>query len=148
MISKEPDDYMGICLRLAEEAFLDGEIPVGAIVVCEGRIIAKAYNQTEKLHDCTAHAEVLAITTACEALGSKYLSDCQLYVSLEPCTMCAGAIAWSQIGEIYYGAEDLKKGFFSNFDKTKIFSKKVKVKGGVKKMESSELLQRFFRKLR
>ena len=92
--------------RLAEE---EGEIPVGAVVVCKGRVIARAHNQTERLNDVTAHAEMLAITSATSLLGGKYLNDCTLYVTLEPCVMCGGALAWAQLGELVYGAADLHR---------------------------------------
>ncbi|MFN3803342.1 nucleoside deaminase, partial [Belliella pelovolcani] len=106
------DEYfMNEAMKMAKEAFEDDEIPVGAIVVCRNKVIAKAYNQTEKLTDATAHAEMLAITAAANALGSKYLNECKLYVTLEPCVMCAGASFWSQLGEVHYAASDPKRGF-------------------------------------
>jgi tRNA(adenine34) deaminase len=137
---------MNEALKQAKFAFEEGEIPVGVVVVSKNKIIARAYNQTEKLTDVTAHAEILAITAASNFLGAKYLTDCRLYVTLEPCPMCAGALYWSQIGEVYYGASDVKRGFHQcNSDmlhpKTKIFS-------GLMAQESEKLLLDFFKKLR
>ena len=101
------DEYfMKQALREAEAAFAEGEVPVGAVIVCNNRIIARAHNQTETLNDPTAHAEMLAITAATNVLGAKYLKDCTLFVTVEPCIMCAGAIGWSQVSRIVYGASD------------------------------------------
>lgn len=132
---------------LAEEAFDQGEIPVGALVVADGKtIIGKGYNQTEKLTDVTAHAEVLAVTAASNFLGAKYLKDCTLYVTLEPCIMCAGALAWSQVSRVVYGAGDAKKGF-SNWQ-PQVLHPKTEVISGVLGSESEALLKAFFRRLR
>ena len=98
-------------LREAQAAAAEDEVPIGAVITCRGRIIGKGHNMTEKLNDPTAHAEMIAITAATEAMGGKYLSDCTLYVTVEPCPMCAGALAWSQIGRVVYGASDPKRGF-------------------------------------
>ena len=103
--------FMKQALAEARIAAEEGEVPIGAVIVCNGRIIARAHNQTERLNDPTAHAEMLAITAATGTMGAKYLKDCCLYVTVEPCVMCAGAIGWSQIGTIVYGASDEKKGF-------------------------------------
>lgn len=103
--------FMRQALREAQQAAADGEIPVGAVVVCRGAIIARGHNLTETLHDVTAHAEMQAITAAAQHLGGKYLADCTLYVTLEPCLMCAGAIGWSQIGRLVYGASDPRRGY-------------------------------------
>ena len=103
--------FMRMALKEAEAAFDEGEIPVGAVVVSRDRIIARAHNQTEQLHDVTAHAEMLAITAAANQMGGKYLTDCTLYVTVEPCTMCAGATGWAQISRVVYGAADEKRGF-------------------------------------
>src|SRR5690606_32114368 len=106
------DEYfMNEAFKQALRAFDEGEIPVGAVVVCKNRVIARGYNQTEKLTDVTAHAEILAITAASAGLGSKYLTECKLYVTLEPCVMCAGACFWAQLDEIHFGARDPKRGF-------------------------------------
>ncbi|MCE7044524.1 nucleoside deaminase [Dyadobacter sp. CY312] len=138
--------FMAEAMRLAEIAYEDGEIPVGAIVVIGERIIGKGYNQTEKLHDVTAHAEMLAITAASDYLGAKYLQDCTLYVTLEPCVMCGGALYWSQMKRIVIGASDEKRGF-SRFG-TGILHPKTKVTTGVLESESKEMLLKFFKTLR
>ena len=104
-------EYMQKALIEAKQAFEEGEVPVGAVIVCRDRIIARAHNLTERLTDVTAHAEMQAITAAANALGGKYLTDCTLYVTVEPCVMCAGALAWSQVSRIVYGASDPKRGF-------------------------------------
>ena len=147
MLSIYSDEYyMQQALLEAEAAFANGEIPVGAIVVCKNRIIARAHNQTERLHDVTAHAEILAITAAAEHLGSKYLTDCTLYVSLEPCVMCAGALAWSQIARVVYGAADEKRGFM-RFGKT-VLHPKTQVEYGIEMERCGALMTRFFRERR
>ena len=104
-------EYMREALREAQAAYAAGEVPVGAVIVCKGRIIARSHNLTETLNDVTAHAEMQAITMAAEYLGGKYLNDCTLYVTLEPCPMCAAALGWSQIGRVVYGASDAKRGY-------------------------------------
>ena len=104
-------EYMQKALNEAKQAFEEGEVPVGAVIVCRDRIIARAHNLTERLTDVTAHAEMQAITAAANALGGKYLTDCTLYVTVEPCVMCAGALAWAQLSRIVYGASDPKRGF-------------------------------------
>jgi len=133
-------------LSEAEIAFDKGEVPIGAVIVCEGRIIARAHNLTETLNDVTAHAEMQAITAAASVLGGKYLIDCILYVTIEPCPMCAGALAWAQIDRIVYGANDEKRGF------TKltpgVLHPKTKVQGGVRSEEAAELMKKFFKDLR
>jgi tRNA(adenine34) deaminase len=138
--------FMAEAMRLAQIAYEEGEIPVGAIVVSGERIIGKGYNQTERLHDVTAHAEMIAITAAAEYLGGKYLLDCTLYVTLEPCIMCAGALYWSQVKRIVYGASDEKRGFSKVG--VKILHPKTKVVNGVMADESTDLLAKFFRGLR
>ncbi|GAB3500936.1 nucleoside deaminase [Spirosoma knui] len=141
------DDYfMEIALSLAEEAAEAGEIPVGAVVVSRNRIIGKGRNQTEQLNDVTAHAEILAITAAAQHLGGKYLPDCTLYVTLEPCVMCAGALFWSQIGRLVIGADDPKRGF-SRFNQP-LLHPKTRIETGVMADESKALLEKFFRHLR
>lgn len=130
----------------AEKAYQLGEIPVGAIVVCKNNIIARAHNQTERLHDVTAHAEILAITAAAEYLGSKYLTDCTLFVTLEPCVMCAGALAWSQIPRIVYGAGDEKRGFM-RFGK-KLLHPKTKIEYGIEMEKCANLMTSFFQERR
>lgn len=138
--------YMQLALYEAEAAAEAGEIPVGAVIVCQHRIIAKTRNQTEQLTDVTAHAEILAITAAADYLGSKYLKDCTLYVTLEPCVMCGGALYWSQIGRIVYGASDDKRGY--SLLTQNILHPKTSVKGGILEQEITQLLKNFFLRLR
>ncbi|MCD2258566.1 nucleoside deaminase [Psychroserpens luteolus] len=133
--------FMKKALQEAEEAFEKGEIPVGALVVINDRVIARAHNLTELLNDVTAHAEMQAITAAANFLGGKYLTNCTLYVTLEPCQMCAGALYWSQISKIVYGARDEERGCINL--KTKLHPK-TKIVGGVLANEASDLLKRFF----
>lgn len=144
----QPDDYyfMGEALREARKAEAAGEIPVGAVVVCNDTVIARAHNQTEMLHDVTAHAEMLAITAAAEHLGAKYLTGCTLFVTLEPCVMCAGALGWSQLERIVYGAGDEKRGF-ERLGRTMLHPK-TEVTAGVRAKECSELVKEFFKKKR
>ena len=137
---------MEMALYEAQKAAELGEVPVGAVVVCQDRIIAKTHNQTEQLNDVTAHAEIMAITAAAQFLGSKYLKDCTLYVTLEPCVMCAGALYWSQIGRIVFGASDEKRGY--SLLNQKVLHPKTKVSRGVLEKEIQELLQKFFKQLR
>ncbi len=131
--------YMREALREAGYAAQEEEVPIGAVVVCRGRIIGKGHNMTERLGDPTAHAEMIAITAATEATGGKYLNDCTLYVTVEPCPMCAGALAWSQIGKVVYGAADPKRGF-SLFSPSLMHPKTVVV-GGVLAEECSSLVR-------
>lgn len=130
----------------AVTAFDKGEIPVGAVVVSNGKIIARAHNLTETLNDVTAHAEMQAITAAANFLGGKYLNDCTLYVTLEPCVMCAGALGWSQIGKIVFGATDEKRGF--NRFAPRALHPKTELVGGVLEVECAELMQEFFKQKR
>ena len=147
MISVFNDTYfMKQALLEAQAAFQADEIPVGAVVVCRDRIIARAHNQTELLTDVTAHAEILAITAAANALGSKYLDECTLYVTLEPCPMCAGALAWAQLGRLVYGAEDEKRGFM-RFGK-EMLHPRTKVGHGILQAECGELMVSFFQRKR
>ncbi|EMQ96190.1 MAG: nucleoside deaminase [Xanthomarina sp.] len=133
--------FMKKALQEAEMAFEKGEIPVGAVIVIDNRIIARAHNLTELLNDVTAHAEMQAITAASNFLGGKYLQNCTLYVTLEPCQMCAGALYWSQISKIVYGARDEERGCIQL--KTKLHPKTIMV-GGILADEASQLLKRFF----
>ena len=147
MIEPFSDEYfMKKAFAEALQAFEEGEIPVGAVVVANGKIIARTHNLTETLNDVTAHAEMQAITAAANLLGGKYLNDCILYVTLEPCVMCAGALGWSQIGKIVYGAPDEKRGFKKFAPKS--LHPKTEIIGGVLEIESIELLQEFFRNKR
>ena len=141
-----PERYMKEAFRQAQLAYEMGEVPVGAVVVAKNQIIARAHNQVELLNDPTAHAEILAITAAAEFLGSKYLEDCTMYVTLEPCIMCAGAMNWAQIDTIYYGASDEQKGF--TLIGKNILHPKTKINTGIMADECQQLLKDFFRKLR
>ena len=129
-------------LAEAEQAAAEDEVPIGAVVVCNNRIIARTHNLTETLHDVTAHAEMQAITAAANALGGKYLNDCTIYVTVEPCPMCAGALAWSQIGRIVYGAADTKKGY--RLVAPKVMHPKTQVVSGVMEEECSAIMKEFF----
>lgn len=137
------DDYfMKQALSEAGTAFDEGEVPVGAVIVCERRIIARAHNLTETLNDVTAHAEMQAITAAASVLGGKYLKDCTLYVTVEPCPMCAGALAWAQISRIVYGAGDEKRGY--SLVAPAILHPKTQISFGVLAEEAQRLMKRFF----
>lgn len=138
--------FMKQALVEARNAAAEGEVPVGAVVVAGGRIIARAHNQTERLGDVTAHAEMLAITAAAGALGAKYLTNCSLYVTVEPCVMCAGAIGWAQLSEIVYGAPDEKRGF-TRFA-PHAFHPKAIVKKGILEAECAAEMQQFFKRRR
>ena len=138
--------FMKQALQEARKAESKGEVPIGAVVACQGRIIARAHNLTETLTDVTAHAEMQAITAAASVLGGKYLIDCTLYVTIEPCPMCAGALAWAQIGRIVYGACDEKRGFTKLTPD--VLHPKTKVQGGVLAEDSIRLMKRFFKELR
>lgn len=138
--------FMNEALREAQEAAAAGEIPIGAVVVWKGRIIGRGHNQTEQLHDTTAHAEMIALTAASETMGGKYLNDCTLYVTVEPCPMCAGALAWSQIGRIVYGAPDQRRGF-SLFTPS-LLHPRTEVSGGVRMEACAALMLDFFRSKR
>ena len=144
MEQREVDEqYMRKALQEAEAACQKGEIPIGAVVVCKGRIISRAHNLTETLHDVTAHAEMQAITAAADLLGGKYLTDCTLYVTVEPCTMCAGAIGWAQVPRIVYGALDEKRGY--RHYAPHAMHPKADIVGGILEDECRELMQKFFR---
>lgn len=140
------EHYMKKALQKAEEAYEQGEIPVGAVIVCADQIIAQAHNQTEALNDVTAHGEMLALTSAFSAMNSKYLPECTLYVTLEPCVMCAGALYWAQIDRLVYGAEDPNRGF-SRIGRS-LLHPKTEVAFGVCKEQCSDLVKSFFRDLR
>lgn len=137
------DEYfMKKALQQAELAYEEGEIPIGAIVVHENKIIGKGYNQTEKLVDVTAHAEMLAITSAEQYLGSKYLNECTLYVTIEPCVMCAGAIQWARFSRVVFGAEEPKSGYTKK--SMNLISSKTEIVKGVLENECAELIKNFF----
>lgn len=139
---EEDITYMKQALVEAREAFRQGEIPIGAVVVCGGRIIARSHNLTELLHDVTAHAEMQAVTAAAEHLGGKYLTDCTLYVTVEPCVMCAGALGWSQISRIVYGAADEKRGYRRYAPDA--LHPRTQVADGVLADECAALMKQFF----
>ena len=134
--------YMKMALKEAQTAYNAGEVPVGAVVVCKNRIIARAHNLTETLTDVTAHAEMQAITAASSVLGGKYLNECTLYVTVEPCVMCVGAIGWSQLGKLVYGASDEKRGYTQFAPKA--LHPKTTVVSGVMVKECAELMKNFF----
>ncbi len=134
--------YMKMALAEAEQAYAEGEVPVGAVVVCKGRVIARAHNLTETLTDVTAHAEMQAVTAAANYLGGKYLSECVLYVTVEPCVMCAGALGWAQLGRLVYGAADEKRGYRRYAPQA--LHPKAEVVEGVMAEECAELMKRFF----
>lgn len=140
------EHFMRQALKEAQKAFEMDEVPVGAVVVCKDIIIARAHNLTERLNDVTAHAEMQAFTSAASYLGGKYLNDCTLYVTIEPCVMCAGASQWAQMGKIVFGARDEKKGFLSM--SKKILHPKTALVSGVLEEECGELMIEFFRKKR
>jgi tRNA(adenine34) deaminase len=133
-------------LKEAAKAFDIGEVPVGAVMVSQNKIIARAHNQTEKLTDATAHAEMLAITAAANYLGSKYLSECTLYVTLEPCVMCAGALHWTQLQKLVFGASDIQRGY--SIVSTPLLHPRTEVIKGIKAEESKKLINDFFKRIR
>ena len=135
--------YMREALREAQAAFDDGEVPIGAVVVARGRIIARGHNMTERLHDPSAHAEMIALTAATETLGGKYLSGCTLYVTVEPCPMCAAALNWAQVGRIVYGAADPKRGY--SLYSPSLLHPKTEIKSGVLTEECGRLMLQFFK---
>jgi len=141
---KSDEYYMKLALQEAEKAFNIEEVPVGAIVVMQDKIIAKGHNQVELLNDCTAHAEILALTTAFQHLGSKYLPDATLYVTVEPCLMCCGALYWGKLARIVYGASDEKNGY-RHFTSSPPFHPKTEIIGGLLAYEAAALMKDFFR---
>ncbi|MBQ1208996.1 MAG: nucleoside deaminase [Bacteroidales bacterium] len=143
---EEDIKYMRAALEQAQEALEMGEIPIGAVVVAAGQIIARGHNMTEMLHDPTAHAEMLALTSATEQLGGKYLQQCTLYVTVEPCPMCAAALNWAQVGRIVYGAEDPKRGF--SLFQPSLLHPKTKITKSILEEECSCLMKDFFKSLR
>ena len=147
MLSVHSDEhFMKEALKEAQYAYDEGEVPVGAVVVCDNKIIARAHNQTEVLQDVTAHAEMIALTSASNYLGSKYLNECTLYVSLEPCPMCASALRWAQLKKVVYGASDSKKGYTSVSDH--LLHPKTEVIHSILAEPAEHLLNDFFEKLR
>lgn len=140
------EKYMREAIREALAAAEEDEVPIGAVIVCRGRVIARGHNMTERLKDPTAHAEMIAITAATDSMGGKYLTDCTIYVTVEPCPMCAGALAWSQIGRVVYGAIDPKRGY-SMFSPS-LLHPKTEVTAGVLAQECGEMVTGFFRSRR
>lgn len=147
MEQQEIDErFMQMAIKEAEAALAQGEIPIGAVIVSHGRIIARAHNQTETLHDVTAHAEMLAITAAADALGGKYLPNCTIYVTVEPCVMCAGALGWAQIGRIVFGVGEEKRGY-QRFA-PRALHPKATVTTGILENECKALMVDFFKQRR
>ncbi|MCQ2299579.1 MAG: nucleoside deaminase [Bacteroidales bacterium] len=146
IFDNDDEFYMQQALREAREAFDEDEVPVGAVIVCNGNIVARAHNNTERLNDVTAHAEMIAFTSAANTIGGKYLNECTLYVTVEPCYMCAGAAGWTQIGRIVYGASDPKRGF-TNIGR-QMLHPKTEVVAGVMEAECAQLMKDFFKKKR
>ena len=138
--------YMAEALKEAANAAAEDEVPIGAVVVCNGRIVGRGHNMTERLKDPSAHAEMIAITAATEALGGKYLDSCSLYVTVEPCPMCAGAMNWAQLGELVYGASDPKRGY--NRFTPSLLHPKTKVVAGIMDQECGEMVSDFFKNKR
>ena len=143
---KKDERFMQMALEEARQAFKKGEIPMGAVIVCNDRVVARSHNLTETLCDVTAHAEMQAITAAANTLGGKYLTDCTLYVTVEPCVMCAGAIGWAQIPRIVYGAADEKRGYHEYAPRA--LHPKATAIGGMLEEQCRELMQEFFRSRR
>lgn len=146
LFDNEDEYYMREALKEAQAAENEDEIPIGAVVVCNGRIVARSHNNTERLGDVTAHAEMLAITAAAATIGAKYLNDCTMYVTVEPCAMCAGAAGWSQLGRVVYGAREEKRGF-EQWGRS-LLHPKTEVVSGVLAEECEALMKRFFKKKR
>ncbi|HEX8462526.1 MAG TPA: nucleoside deaminase [Segetibacter sp.] len=143
------DEYfMKQALREAQDAYNAGEVPIGAVLVMNNKIVARAHNQVERLNDPTAHAEVLAITSACSHLGAKYLPDATLYVTIEPCHMCAGALYWSKLERVVYGAKDVKQGFNFFYGQKNPFHPKTEIAGGVLEDECAKIIKDFFKERR
>ena len=146
VLDKTNEYFMQEALKEARKAFAADEVPVGAVVVCEGKIIARAHNLSERLTDATAHAEMQAFTAAASHLGGKYLNECTLYVTVEPCPMCAGASFWAQLGQIVYGTKDEERGY--SILNSKIVHPKTKIVSGILQQECAELMKEFFKRKR
>lgn len=148
MFKQYDEHFMKQALKEAQSAYDNGEVPVGSVLIINNKIIARGYNQVEKLHDPTAHAEILAITSACSFLGAKYLPDATLYVTIEPCHMCAGALYWSKLQRVVFGAADVKQGYRIFYGNKNPFHPKTEVTGGVLTEECSNLIKQFFKERR
>ena len=147
MLSVFSDEhFMKEAFKEAQKGYTEGEVPVGAVIVCDNRIIARAHNMTERLNDVTAHAEMLAFTSATDFLGGKYLNECTLYTTLEPCVMCAGASYWTQLKKVVYGAPDKKRGFAKHQEN--LLHPKTEIVSGVMEQECSEIVKTFFKEKR
>lgn len=145
------EHFMKLALKEAERAYSEGEVPVGAVIVMNERVIARGYNQVEKLNDCTAHAEIIALTSAFNYLGAKYLPEASIYITVEPCLMCAGALYWSKIARVIYGADDEKNGFrkfILSGQPAQAFHPKTQLIAGIEKGEGGRLMKEFFREKR
>ena len=138
--------YMKAALEQAQEAAASDEIPIGAVIVCDGRIVGTGHNMTERLNDPTAHAEMIALTAACNTIGGKYLSDCTLYVTVEPCPMCAAALSWAQLGRLVYGARDPKRGY--TLFQPLLLHPRTTVTEGILSDECSSIVSEFFARRR
>ena len=147
-MKRTDEDWMREALREAEQAFIEDEVPVGAVVVCGDRIIGRGHNQTERLTDVTAHAEMMAITAAQENLGGRVLPECSIYVTVEPCYRCAGAIGWARLGKVIWGADDEKRGYHSHYGGKSPLHPKTIVEKGILADECSEIMKEFFKKKR
>ena len=148
MLIYDDEHFMQQALREAKNAYAEGEVPVGAVVVINDKIIARGHNQVETLKDPTAHAEVLAITAACAYLGAKYLPDATLYVTIEPCHMCAGALYWSKLKRVVFGAADVKQGYHFFYGTKNPFHPKTEISGGVLAENCAQLIKDFFKERR
>ncbi len=148
MIEYNDEHFMRQALREAKEAYHDGEIPIGAVVVIDNKIISRGHNQVEKLNDATAHAEMLALTSAFGSLGAKYLPDATLYVTIEPCHMCAGALYWGKVKRIVYGAADAKQGYHIFCGEQNPFHPKTEIESGILAEECAQLMKDFFKERR
>lgn len=142
------EDFMKLALVQAKQAFDEDEVPIGAVIVINGKVIARGYNQVEKLNDPTAHAEIIALTSAFNYLGSKYLPEAAMYITVEPCLMCAGALYWSKIGRVVYGASDEKNGYLRTTKDSSPFHPKTVLARGVLQEECADLIKSFFRNKR
>ena len=148
MLAHDDEHFMKQALREANNAYAEGEVPVGAVIVINNQVIARGHNQVEKLNDPTAHAEVIAITSACNYLGAKYLPDATLYVTIEPCHMCAGALYWSKLKKVVFGAKDIKQGYQCFYGDKNPFHPKTEVTEGVLANECANLIRAFFKERR
>ncbi len=148
MFILDDEHFMKQALREAQDAYYEGEVPIGAVVVINNKIIARGHNQVEKLNDPTAHAEILAITSACSYLGAKYLTDATLYATIEPCHMCAGALYWSKLQRVVFGAKDVKQGYQFFWGNKNPFHPKTEITGGVLAEECAQLITAFFKERR